>query len=357
MCFVFTVLIEKLLRTCDIRQIYLLIRDKKGKDLDERLDEMFQDQYFDVLKREKPNFGEKVTGIAGDCCLLRLGISDLDMETIASEVNVVFHMAATVRFDEKLKLALTVNTVSVVEMLKICSKISNLESFVYVSTAFSNSNRTNIEEKFYPSQVSVDQVLKLYSGLSEEKMEAISSNLLDTWPNTYTLTKHLAEQHIRDNYNRIPTAIVRPAMITSTYKEPLEGWINNFYGPIALITGIAAGVARVSLVNKKTTIQIVPVDYTANAILASAWDVANGQYDRPKIFNFAPCQDNVMVFERLFELLMTYMKEIPLKRAIWYYTYTPVTSVRLYSILHILYHVIPAFLIDLRFFLMGKKTM
>lgn len=37
-------LVEKLLRTCDgIETIYILIRDKKGKDINDRMDELYSD--------------------------------------------------------------------------------------------------------------------------------------------------------------------------------------------------------------------------------------------------------------------------------------------------------------------------
>lgn len=34
---------DKLLRTCDIENIYLLIRSKKGKDVHSRIEEIFDD--------------------------------------------------------------------------------------------------------------------------------------------------------------------------------------------------------------------------------------------------------------------------------------------------------------------------
>jgi hypothetical protein len=36
-------MMDKLLRTCDIENIYLLIRSKKGKDVHSRIEEIFDD--------------------------------------------------------------------------------------------------------------------------------------------------------------------------------------------------------------------------------------------------------------------------------------------------------------------------
>lgn len=55
--------------------------------------------------------------------------------------------------------------------------------------------------------------------------------ILGTWPNTYTLTKALAEDLIRKECERMPVGVFRPAIVTSTWKEPVKGWIDNLYGP------------------------------------------------------------------------------------------------------------------------------
>lgn len=44
------VLTEKLLRSCPgVRHIYLLVREKRGKGMHQRLDEIFQDQVSGIL--------------------------------------------------------------------------------------------------------------------------------------------------------------------------------------------------------------------------------------------------------------------------------------------------------------------
>ncbi|KAL5699587.1 alcohol-forming fatty acyl-CoA reductase [Ranunculus cassubicifolius] len=47
------------------------------------------------------------------------------------------------------------------------------------------------------------------------------------WPNTYVFTKAIGEMllgHMRDN---LPLVVVRPTVITSTYREPFPGWIEG----------------------------------------------------------------------------------------------------------------------------------
>ena len=44
------------------------------------------------------------------------------------------------------------------------------------------------------------------------------------WPNTYTLTKSLAESLIAKNGAGLPIAMVRPAIVETSVAEPFVGW-------------------------------------------------------------------------------------------------------------------------------------
>lgn len=64
--------------------------------------------------------------------------------------------------------------------------------------------------------------------LDDEMISIIEKKLLGNYPNTYTLTKGLAEQIILSKGSDLPIAIVRPSMVCSTYQEPFPGWIDSF---------------------------------------------------------------------------------------------------------------------------------
>lgn len=82
------ILIEKLLRSCtDLSTIYVLIRNKKGKNMATRIEEMFDDCIFDRLKQECPKFRHKIVAVAGDCSLPNLGLNLQDMQTLINEVS------------------------------------------------------------------------------------------------------------------------------------------------------------------------------------------------------------------------------------------------------------------------------
>ena len=60
-------------------------------------------QVFDNLKKDQPNFAKKLIAIAGDMMDEGLGISQSDLRMLEENVHIVFHSAATIKFDEPLK--------------------------------------------------------------------------------------------------------------------------------------------------------------------------------------------------------------------------------------------------------------
>jgi len=64
--------------------------------------------------------------IAGDITLPELGISEADQNTLTEEVSVVFHSAATVKFDEKLKLSINVNVQGTKRIVELCKRMKHL---------------------------------------------------------------------------------------------------------------------------------------------------------------------------------------------------------------------------------------
>ena len=50
-----------------------------------------------------PDFESKLVAISGDLLEPNLGISDTDRQLLIENINIAFHSAATVRFDEPMK--------------------------------------------------------------------------------------------------------------------------------------------------------------------------------------------------------------------------------------------------------------
>ena len=56
-------------------------------------------QLFDTLRSEKPAVFDKVVPVAGDIMEPDMGLSEEDTQLLVENVSIVFHLAATVRFD------------------------------------------------------------------------------------------------------------------------------------------------------------------------------------------------------------------------------------------------------------------
>ncbi len=79
------------------------------------------------MKVACPDYLSKVSPIIGDCKKPNLGISENERNTIISEVTVVFHVAATVRFDEHLKEAVHINIRATGDLLDIAKSMRRLK--------------------------------------------------------------------------------------------------------------------------------------------------------------------------------------------------------------------------------------
>lgn len=168
-------LIDKLLRSCpDIANIYLLVRPKRGLDIHTRLDQIFDDQVFATLRAQVPKFRHRIVALAGDCALAGLGLSITDRATLVQQAHVVFHAAATVRFDEKLKLAVGINVHGTRELLALCGEMRSLAVCMHVSTAYANCHLRFIEEKFYKYPFHYSDLDRLIGKLDDRALEEVT---------------------------------------------------------------------------------------------------------------------------------------------------------------------------------------
>lgn len=91
-------------------------------------------QVFSKLRQQdrEEKFRHKIVPIEGDCSLPGLGISESDRRKLIENCQIIFHAAATVRFDEKLKLALAINVNGTKEIMLLSKQLNSLVvSFVW----------------------------------------------------------------------------------------------------------------------------------------------------------------------------------------------------------------------------------
>ncbi|XP_069691365.1 fatty acyl-CoA reductase wat-like [Periplaneta americana] len=356
------VLVEKLLRSCPhIAKLFLMLRSKKGKDWQTRLDETFQDVIFDRLKKEVPDYQQKITIVSGDCQVEQLGLSSSDRRLIIEEVHIVFHVAATVKFDEKLNISFNTNAKATEDILDLAHEMKKLKALLLVSTAFSNCHLPDIEEKLYSYPYTYNNMKAIVNSGNDKILNAVTKILLEDWPNTYTFTKAIAEDLLRDKGIGLPVGVFRPAIGVGTYKEPIPGWIDNFNGPTAAVVGAFVGILRTFYANESKKANVIPVDMSINALIASAWDIANRprpqSEDDIRVYNYVSVLQNPVYWGSFMNTLYATRPTAPSIKTVWY-PYGWTTSNRfLYLFIIVTMHFLPAAILDGILFLTGKKPM
>ncbi|XP_050341399.1 fatty acyl-CoA reductase wat-like isoform X1 [Bactrocera neohumeralis] len=355
------VFIEKILRATDVKCIYILMRPKKGQAVEERIEAMFKNPLFAELNKLKPTARNRLVPIHGDCQLSSLGISPADRQTLLDEVEIVMHSAATVRFNEPLYNALAINVRATMDLMQLAKRMRKLQAFVHVSSAFANCTVFHVDEVYYKNELNItaENMCKVADLLGPEKTNRMTSEWLGKSPNTYTFTKALAEEAVLSEGKELPICIFRPGIVIPTYSEPIVGWVDNLYGPMSILYGVAHGVVRVLYLHLDTNANFAPVDMCANLMLASAWNTAKQVNQTssvpPPIYNFVPDERNMLKWQTYRRTLEEHAPKMPLTKMIWYPFVIIVNYKLLYNILILFYHIIPGYIFDFLLLLIGRK--
>ncbi|XP_041971044.1 fatty acyl-CoA reductase 1-like [Aricia agestis] len=270
--FIGKVLIEKLLRCCpDIDAIYVLMRGKGDSSPEKRKEEIYKLECFDVLRVKKPGiFESKVFIIPGDVTEYNLGMSDDDYALVVNKTNIFVHSAASVRFNDNLKIAAKLNLLGTKHALDLAKEMRNLESFIHVSTAYSNKIQNPLQETLYPPVLDWRELLEMCQ-LDDHTIQVLTPKIIDELPNTYVITKHCAEQMVYEERGNLPIVIARPSIVINSVKEPVPGWNDNFNGPVGIIVALATGLSSILYVDPEVRSDYAPVDLVTRAIISVAW--------------------------------------------------------------------------------------
>ncbi|XP_037938292.1 fatty acyl-CoA reductase 1-like [Teleopsis dalmanni] len=260
-------LLEKLLRSCNVDRIYILLRSKGTLNLEQRLQKLCNAKIFRVLKSTKPDALNKLVPIAGDAMKKGLDISEDDVK-LMENVSVVFHCAATVRFDEELTTSLRLNVAGTLEVLKLAESFKNLKLFMHVSTFFSNPYLNYVEPKVYTSPLSWRTCLKLLeNNNSSEELSYITKKVITGFPNTYTFTKNIAESLVDEWRYRLPIAIFRPSVVLASIEEPEPGFPPSLMGAIGLFVISGAGILNCISMAKNERLDMTALDNCTKTML------------------------------------------------------------------------------------------
>ncbi|XP_077518789.1 fatty acyl-CoA reductase 1-like isoform X2 [Amblyomma americanum] len=354
--FIGKVLLEKVLRSCPgVKQVYLLVRGKSGEGPGARLETMLKSKVFERLKQEQPGALEKVKAVAGDLTQPNLGLSTNDQDTLVANVSVVFHSAATVKFDEPLKRAVQLNVLGTRRVVDLCKQMPNLCALVHVSTAYCNCDKPEVDEVIYPPPVDPKKIIEAAQWMDDKMMDTMSGFLLGQRPNTYTLTKALAESLVLDEREKLPVAIVRPSIVTASWREPFPGWIDNYNGFTGVIVSCGTGLLQSVIVEKDFLADVIPVDIVANMLISVAWHTATRRPEHVRVYH---CTSGTLQQQTWAEVTTTTQKLIvrhPLPHVLRFPKVALTNSPMWHNLSLYCLHYVPAFMGDLALQLIGRK--
>ncbi|PWA86972.1 jojoba acyl CoA reductase-related male sterility protein [Artemisia annua] len=300
--FLAKIFVEKILRVQpNVKKLYLLVRATDAKSALQRFNtEAVAKDLFKILKEKygtnlQSFLSEKVTPVAGDITYENLGVNDSDLiQEMWRNVDVVVNVAATTNFDERYDTALALNTFGAKNVFNFAAKCAKIKLLLHVSTAYVSGETPGL---ILETPYRLGEALNGATGLDintekkiiEEKLKELSYDETATnksitlamkdlgierankygWPNTYVFTKALGEMLLGSMKGNMPLVILRPTIITSTYKEPFSGWIEGIRTIDSLAVGYGKGRLACFLGDPESTIDVIPADMVVNAMIAT----------------------------------------------------------------------------------------
>ncbi|KAG6605992.1 Fatty acyl-CoA reductase 3, partial [Cucurbita argyrosperma subsp. sororia] len=260
--FLAKILVEKILGIQpNVKKLYLLLRAADETEAKKRFyNEVIEKDLFQVLRKKwganlNTLISEKICLIPGEISLLQMGLKDsIWVDEMKNRVEIVINLAATTNFDERYDVALGTNTIGVEHVVRA----------------------------------------NLYG-----------------WPNTYVFTKAMGEMTIGDLKNDLPLIIIRPTIVTSTYKEPFPGWVEGVRTIDSIIVGYAKGKLTCFAAGTNSSLDLIPADIVVNTMIM-AMVVHKDQPSDQTIYHVGSSARNSMTHIDLQRFSYQYFTQKPL---------------------------------------------
>ena len=247
--FVGQAVLARLLERTD-RHIHTLVRAENQENADARMRGVLAALYDDVDR-----YADRVHAVPGDLVEPDLGLSEEARDRVATAVDEIVHCGASVSFELPLRDSRAINVAGTARMLGLaeaCVERGGLRRMTYVSTAYVAGTRR-------------DEVREDELGAGQD------------FRNPYEQSKHEAETMVRAHQAKLPITIARPSIVVG---ERGTGWTSSFnviYGPLR---AFASGAYPVLPGRSNAIVDVVTVDYVADAVLAltAAPEAEGGTY-------------------------------------------------------------------------------
>jgi thioester reductase-like protein len=234
----------------DERRVYALVRARDEEHAMERLAPGLRSALGDEVLDD-----DRLRALPGDVQRPLLGLAPERADELAREVTLVIHSAASVSFSMGLDESREINvggTRNVIDFAERCAALGDgLERLTYVSTAYVAGTHPGVfgEDELFEGQ---------------------------EFRNAYEQSKFEAERLVRARGRRLPVQVLRPSIVVG---ERLSGWTSSFnvlYGPLK---AFARGAIPAVPADHSSPVDVVPVDYVADAIYELARNGPNRTYN------------------------------------------------------------------------------
>ncbi len=311
----------------EIGRIYLLIRRQKSNPAQQRFEKMVEESpVFDPLF-EKYGCGlgeflrEKVEVLEGDVTQTGLGLDGETQRRLQRNLDLIVNSSGLTDFNPDLRDALGTNTDAAVNVVEFV-RATDHAGLLHLSTCYVAGERDGrVAERLLPNYTphrtpnfdaehewrslhaliaeaetqaeseEVTEGLKVQSLTREHAAKGLQGAALDNqirknrirwlktylteagtrrakelgWPNTYTLTKSLAESLIVKYGAGLPIAVVRPAIVETAVAKPFLGW-NEGINTSASLSYLLGTYFRQLPSNERKRLDIIPVDAVCRGI-------------------------------------------------------------------------------------------
>ncbi|HSA93619.1 MAG TPA: SDR family oxidoreductase [Terriglobales bacterium] len=352
-------LVNALRELPEVGRIYLLIRRQKSNSALRRFEKMVEESpLFDPLHQEHGEglarfLGERVEVVEGDVSKPGLGLDEATRDRLRPKLDVVINSSGLTDFNPDLRDALAVNveaTIHLLEFLRTCDHAALLHlSTCYVAGYVDGRVREELTPNYTPKRLagfdaererlalhelvkqtdqraaSPEVTAELQKEITERRSAELSGEALDnqlrkarirwvrsalieagmrraqelSWPNTYTLTKSLAESLIATRGSDLPVAVARPSIVETSTHDPFSGW-NEGINTSASLSYLLGTYFRQLPSNERKRLDIVPVDLVCRGMTLIAAALVERRHER--VYQLASSENNPCDMRRSIEL-------------------------------------------------------
>jgi len=324
-----------------IGKIYLLIRRQKSISAQRRLEKMVEESpVFDPLfEKYGLEFGaylrDKVEVVEGDVTQAGLGLDAETAGRLQRNLDLIVNSSGLTDFNPDLRDALSTNTYAALNILEFVRGTEHA-GLLHLSTCYVAGERDGrVTEKLIPNytphrvpnfdaeqelaalheligkaeaqaegaEVTADlrsqslsrehaakglQGAALENQIRKNRIRWLKTFLTEAgtrrakelgWPNTYTLTKSLAESLIVKHGRGLPIAVVRPAIVETSVKKPFLGW-NEGINTSASLSYLLGTYFRQLPSNESKRLDIIPVDEVCAGMTLIAAAIVERRHDQ-----------------------------------------------------------------------------